>query len=105
VVVAGDAAVATRHALAMSRAMPEAVVVVAPGASTDDCIDRCARLLAEIELASQLSGPAGGPGVWPDASPRAWPGVWIDHGAGERLVASFHIERVGRHLRVTGELT
>jgi serine/threonine protein kinase len=88
IAAAPDAAV--RRALAIAHALPGASVVVAPGESRDGCLDRCARLLAELELAGQVSGAAIA-------------GVWIDRGAGEQLAPPFRLTTTAGQLRITEE--
>jgi len=90
VVVEGELAVAARLALAIAAAHPGAQLVVAAGASAGDCIDRCARALADLEIATRLADPRGGAGVW------------IDRGAIADLAGAFHLAVSGGHARIVG---
>jgi serine/threonine protein kinase len=90
-VVAGELAVAARVGLAIAAATPGAQVVIASGESPDDCIDRCARVLAELEIATLGSDPRGGAGVW------------IEHGALDELGGAFRVAGSGRRVQIVGE--
>jgi hypothetical protein len=90
VVVAGDLAEAARLALAVAGAAPGARIAVAAGESAADCIERCARLLADLEILAEGSGPDGGAGVW------------IERGAIDELGGAFRITRSGRFARIAG---
>jgi serine/threonine protein kinase len=92
VVVAGELAVAARLGLAIGAAAPGARIVVAAGASHADCIDRCARGLADLEISTQGSDPHAGAGVW------------IERGAIDELAGAFQFAVRGRHARITGEV-
>jgi len=89
-IVDGELAVAARLALAIAAAHPGAQLVVAAGASAGDCIDRCARALADLEIATQLADPRGGAGVW------------IDRGAIDELAGAFRLAVSGGHARIVG---
>jgi len=89
-IVAGELAMAARLALAIAAAHPGAQLVVAAGASAGDCIDRCARALADLEIATQLADPRGGAGVW------------IDRGAIDELAGAFRLAVSGGHARIIG---
>ncbi len=90
VVVAGELAVAARLALAIAAAHPGAQIVVAVGESASDCIDRCARALTDLEIATQLADPRG----------RA--GVWIHRGDLDELAGAFRVAISGGHARIVG---
>jgi hypothetical protein len=53
-------------------------------------VERGARLLAEIELAAQVSG-----------TPAA--GVWLERAAGAQLSAQFDFAACGAHVRIAGD--
>ncbi|HEY0993225.1 MAG TPA: serine/threonine-protein kinase, partial [Kofleriaceae bacterium] len=88
VIVAGQLAAAVQIGLAIATASPDALIVVASGESSDDCIDRCARALADIELAGQLADHGRG--------------VWIAHGARCDLAGGFRVAVSGVHARILG---
>jgi eukaryotic-like serine/threonine-protein kinase len=90
VIVADQLAVAVRLALAIAAASPDTQVVVATGGSSEDCIDRCARALADLEIATQVSDPHGGAGVW------------VDRSAIDDLAGAFHVACSGVHARIVG---
>jgi len=94
VIVASGLAVTVRLALALAAEHPDAQLVVAAGESAGDCIDRCARALAGLEIATQLADPRGGGGVWA--------GVWIDRGAIDELAGTFRVTVSGGHARIVG---
>jgi len=89
-IVAGGLVVAARLALAIAAVYPDAQIVVATGGSTGDCIDRCARALADLEIATQLADPRG----------RA--GVWLHRGDLDELAGSFRVAVSGGHARILG---
>jgi serine/threonine protein kinase len=91
VVMTGELAVAARLGLAIAAAAPGAQVVVATGGSPDACIDRCARTLADLEIATQVSDPRGGAGVW------------IERASIDELAGAFRLAVSGRHARIVGE--
>jgi tRNA A-37 threonylcarbamoyl transferase component Bud32 len=93
VIVDGGLVVAVRLALAVAAASPGVQVVVAQGALPDDCIDRCARALADLEIATQVSDLHGGAGVW------------IERGAIAELAGVFRLDMSGGHARIVGEVT
>jgi hypothetical protein len=87
-VVAGELAVAARLGLAIAAAAPGALIVIAAGESPDDCIDRCARALADLEIAADGADPRGGAGVW------------IERGAIDELGGAFRLAVAGRYARI-----
>jgi hypothetical protein len=92
VVVAGDLACAARVALALSRAFPAASVAVAAGASVEDCLDHCAQLLADVEIAAPPPDAGG-------------PGVWLEPRAADQLAAWYRLASAGRHARIVDRRT
>ncbi|HEX3761144.1 MAG TPA: serine/threonine-protein kinase [Kofleriaceae bacterium] len=92
VVVAGDLARAARVALALARAFPAASVAVAAGASVDDCLAQCARLLAEVEITAPPPDTCG-------------PGVWLEPRAADQLGPSYRLASAGRHARIVDPRT
>ena len=97
-IVEGGLAAAARLALELGAAHPDARIAIAAGSSASDVIDRCARALAEIEIAAQLAEPRAGAGGWAGG----WTGVWIERGAVAELAGAFRVVVSGAHVRIVG---
>jgi serine/threonine protein kinase len=77
---------AAELALTLHARFATTAVAVANARSQSDAVDRCARLLEQLDIAAAAGAPTAG--------------VWIDPGAAREIAGPFEIDRIAGHSRL-----